>query len=90
MSNLHSSIKDIHSAEDLASFADLLREDFRNAPEAWENQTVDAFLEAMAAWIRDVSKLDNNSVLNASLPDLSASPTWQTFAAILYAAKIYE
>ena len=46
----------------------------------WENTTIEAFLEAAAAWATD----DRNKTGN------EPEPTWREFARFLHAGKIYE
>ncbi|WP_420851969.1 DUF7660 family protein [Paenibacillus allorhizoplanae] len=45
---------------------------------SWENQTLESFLEAMAAWLNDSN--DANS----------KTPTWSLLATSLLAGKAYE
>ena len=48
----------------------------------WENETIEAYLEAAAAWAEDAPM---------QLPPLAdAAAIWQTFAHFLYCGKIYE
>jgi hypothetical protein len=82
---LHERIELVRSKEDLADFVLALRLDLDANPGGWENPTLDRFLDALEDLIRG---LDNVSK-NTGQP-LVQQPTWQTFAAILYASKIYE
>jgi hypothetical protein len=75
----------IVSKEDLADFIETLRDDFLKDPSAWENHTVDRYLDAMAAWVRDMDGYYKNA---REIPP--TLPTWQTIADILSAARIYE
>lgn len=75
---LHEQIAKVNSKQELADFVAALRHDLTTQRDQWENPTLDRFLEAMEAWIRDAGQ----SQLKA--------PAWRTFADILYAAKIYE
>jgi hypothetical protein len=75
----------VASKEDLADFIDALRQDFIANPEEWENSTVDRFLDAMSAWVRD---MDGYYQKTGMAPVIS--PNWSVFADILAAAKIYE
>jgi hypothetical protein len=68
----------IHTPQDLSAFIAQLLQDYYDHPEAWENRDLPAFLEAMAAWIKDTAK---------SQPQ---PPTWQAFAEMLLAASMYE
>ena len=82
---LHQQIEKIKSKEDLADFVSALKLDLETNPGEWENPTLDRFLDAMECLI---SAMDNCRK-NAGLPPVQ-DPTWQTFAGILYASKIYE
>ena len=75
----------IVSKEDLADFIETLRDDFLKDPSAWENHTVDRYLDAMAAWVRDMDGYYKN---DREIPP--TLPTWQTMADILSAARVYE
>ena len=48
----------------------------------WENGTIEAFLEAAAAWAEDTSFGDSQGLRNAS--------PWKRFAVFLMCGKIYE
>lgn len=65
---------------------ELLRADFLNNPNGWENRTIDDFLDAFARYTEDVqSYYDNtNQNVNANIPD------WKVFADIFKGASIYE
>ena len=41
----------VNSKTDLVQFVARLRADLTENPDAWENPTLDRFLEAMAAWV---------------------------------------
>lgn len=82
---LHEKIEQVQSKEDLAEFIMKLRDDLRVNAESWDNQNLDQFLEAMAAW---VSAMDFWAK-NKGIPQVE-SPSWKMIAQILYAAKIYE
>jgi len=48
----------------------------------WENDTIEAYLEAAAAWAEDAPMQIPSSADTAAI--------WQTFAHFLYSGKIYE
>jgi hypothetical protein len=75
----------IRSKEDLADLVPALCSDFKTNPTAWENDTLDRFLDAMQDWIRSSDAYYRNA--GQECPEL---PTWRTFAEILCAARIYE
>ena len=78
-------IDKINSKETLCDFVALLRHDLESDGESWENPTLDRFLEAMEAWVREMDGIYTNTGRQPI-----EIPTWKTFAEILYAAKIYE
>lgn len=78
-------IKDIDSKERLADFVAALAKDLRENAIEWENVSLDRFLDAMEAWIRDMDGYYKNT--DQPVPE---TPTWRTFADILLAARVYE
>jgi len=82
---LHQRIESIASKEDLASFVGALRVDLKEHPDEWENPTLEMFLEAMESWIES---MDGWYMNKGEVPP--SVPSWQTFAHMLYASKIYE
>jgi|GEM_PF-403156 len=68
------------------NFLDLLRQDFLNNPDCWENKTLPDFLEAISAYTKDIQGYYDNQKLNVNADQAS----WQTFADIFKGAKIYE
>lgn len=82
---LSARIPNIRSKEDLASFVGALRKDLEANRDEWENPTLEDFLEAMEAWIGSMDQF----YVNKGQP-VSQAPTWEMFAHILHASKIYE
>ena len=74
----------MRDAADLSAFIDHLRADLADDPDRWENATLDAFLEAMSAWVSTFPC----SYLNNDLP--VPSPDWQFVADLLTAARDHE
>lgn len=52
--------------------------ELKTDPASWENATLDAYLDGMAAW------------LEASQKHKEAPPSWDLFIQMLEAARIYE
>ena len=75
----------IVSRDDLVAFVRRLRCDLLENRDAWENSTLDSYLEAMAAWIEDSDGYYRN--MGQPVPQ---TPSWKTLADILLAAKVYE
>ena len=67
-------------------FLDLLRNDFLDNADNWENKTLPDFLEALSSYTEDIpGYYDNtNQKVNAD------KPNWQTFADIFKGATMYE
>ena len=81
-------LNDIFAIEKNAfiKFLDLLRKDFLDNPESWENKTLPYFLEALSAYTKDIQGYYDNMKLNVNADE----PNWSTFADIFKGAKIYE
>lgn len=82
---LHDQIEKIDSTEGLADFVAALVQDLESNRTAWENVTLGGFLEAMESWIRSM-----DSYYRSTGQSNLATPSWRTFADILYASRIYE
>lgn len=67
-------------------FIDLLRKDFLDNPENWENKTLPDFLEALSAYADDIQGYYDNMKLSVN----ADKPDWSTFADIFKGATIYE
>ena len=76
----------VNSRADFVKFLTLLHQDLLTNPQEWENQTLERFLEAMAAYAQDIQGYYDNTgqPLNAD------EATWQNFANILRGASVYE
>ena len=75
--------------EDRASFIQFiyaLKEDLITHPHRWENRRLEDFLEAMAAYAKDMQGTydQTRQKTNADIP------SWQLFADILSGATMYE
>lgn len=82
--NMQDSIKEIRNREDLATFVEEMRASLKKGHQ-WENQDLESFFGAMAAWIDDMDGYFENQ--GKACPE---EPSWQTFAQILAASTIYE
>ena len=78
-------VESVRNRQDLARFVGSLANDARTSLDTWENPTLDAYLEALSAWINDMPGYFHNR--RKETPD---EPSWSLIAAMLYAAKIYE
>jgi hypothetical protein len=79
--NLIEKLEGVKNLDSFLEFVDALIADRRAIGGAWENQSIEAYLDAAAAWARD-SKGQANGI--------SEKATWHTFATFLYCGKIYE
>ena len=78
--DLSNRVRSIETRADLAEFVRALLGDLQRKPETWENQTLDRYLEAMAAWIES----------SGEVREEWDSPSWRYIGELLIAAKIYE
>jgi hypothetical protein len=67
-------------------FIDLLRKDFVDNPESWENTKLEDFLEALSSYATDIQGYYDNTNQNIN----AVEANWQTFADIFKGASIYE
>jgi hypothetical protein len=75
----------IQTRHDLAGFISAPADDLRMNPEERENTTLGSFLDALAAWIDDMS-----GYYRSRNEDVPVDPQWKTFADMLAAARVYE
>lgn len=77
---------DVTNRQSFIKFIELLRQDFLDNPNEWENKTIDDFLDAISSYSEDIQGYYDNMKLNINADDAN----WSTFADILKGAKIYE
>lgn len=75
----------VGTRQDLARFVNDLRLDLETSSDAWENPTLDRYLEALDAWLTDL----DGAYLNRGEP-LPDQPDWSLVARMLVAASMYE
>jgi hypothetical protein len=75
----------VRTREDLATFVLALREDLLANQAAWENPTLERFLEALAAWCSDMP----GYFLNRGV-EQPEQPDWNLVAWMLIVASVYE
>jgi hypothetical protein len=83
--NLQDRLESISSRQDLRGFVDALKADLTENPDAWENDSLERFLGALAGWIGDMDGYFKNQGLKEP-----AEPDWQLVGRMLFAASIYE
>ncbi|MHC5542019.1 DUF7660 family protein [Singulisphaera rosea] len=84
-SNLNDQVEAIRTRDDFAEFARHLLDDLRTYPADWENRTLEAYLEALAAWNEDCDGYYRNRGEATPL-----QPSWKSLGELLLAAKMYE
>jgi hypothetical protein len=82
---LRKKLDSIESRDALAEFINDLRKNLIANPEEWENSTLNEFLEALSAWVKDMDGYYINNQLQVPL-----SPSWKNVAEMMLAAKYYE
>jgi hypothetical protein len=85
MMELLDQVKHMQTREDFVAFLHSLVRDFRERPEQWENTSLEAYLEAMAAWVQDME-----GYYRRCGEQVPKHLTWKNVGEILLAARIYE
>lgn len=83
--DLNDQVGAIKTREDFVAFVRDLVHNLQAHPGEWENQTLESYLEALAAWVEDCDGFYANRGEKA-LQD----PGWKFFGKVLLAAKVYE
>lgn len=73
------------SREELVVFLQGLHQEFRARGREWENNTLDDFLEALAAWVHD-----SPGAYRHAGEDIPPDGDWTFLARALHAATSYE
>lgn len=74
---LRAAAQSVSTREEFVRFVAALRADLAVHPEGWESATLDAYLDAIGAYVTDARMSE-------------AEPVWRTFAKVLYSASRYE
>jgi hypothetical protein len=77
--------ENIKTRADLSKFLNQLSMDCRDNPRSWENDTLESFLRALAAWTEDM----DGYYTNRGQP-VPVVPEWKTLAEMLMGARCYE
>lgn len=75
----------VRTREDFAQLLLDVLADLRKHPDGWENDTLEDFLEAWAAWVGSMPGWYMNR--GEPMPDL---PDWKVLANMVMAARVYE
>lgn len=76
--------ENVTTRNEFIQFVRALVEDRESDPTRWEAQSIEHYLEALAAWVNDMDGWFKNR--GEQMPD----PSWWLFAQILIAARVYE
>ena len=74
----------IETRDDFVRFAQLLTQNYKKRRGEWENDKLDRYLEAVAAFSSDFEGYVKNTGSN------DAENPWRLVASVLLAAKVYE
>ena len=85
MPPLHELADQVDSPHQLAAFLTEAADSFVEDPGDWENDTLESFLRAWAAWMHDISGYFLN--LGQQTPE---TPSWSLVAGMVLAAKVSE
>jgi hypothetical protein len=77
-------VGEIDTREDLAAFVAALRQDLIEGPAGWENESLDRFLAAAAAWLDDADGFFLNR--GEAVP---TAPSWRFLGQLFLAAWQY-
>ena len=76
--------KEISTKEDFVAFLRLLRKDFHQEKDEWENQTLEQFLEGLYGFSGDMDGYYSGKDIDVQ------KPSWRLFAEVLLASRVYE
>jgi hypothetical protein len=83
--DLVAQVNSIRSRADFVSFIYALSKDLHDNPQRWENDDLESFLKALAAWIEDMDGFYKNQ----GLP-VPSQLDWKILGDIFMAATMYE
>ena len=75
----------VRNREDFLKFLEALCVDFESNRDAWENDRLDSFLDAMLGWCQGLDGLRENMGY-----EVEGRHRWQLLTDALMAARIYE
>ncbi|NEU70069.1 hypothetical protein GK091_24545 [Spirosoma agri] len=85
MRDFKTQVDSISSKEDFTKFLGTLLEDLQSDRSAWENNTLDEYLDGIKSWTEDM----DGYYINMGEP-IPENVNWRVFAEILTAATLYE
>ncbi|WP_417610353.1 hypothetical protein [Owenweeksia hongkongensis] len=78
-SNVYKFYETIKNKQDFEEFLSLLKKDFKDNPDTWENDRLELFLDGIYGY--NFGTTDEEKDIK---------PTWSLFAEMLLAAKVFE
>ena len=85
MRDFKAQVDSISSKEDFTKFLGTLLENLQSDRSAWENNTLDEYLDGIKSWTEDM----DGYYINMGKP-IPENVNWRVFAEILTAATRYE
>ena len=76
----------VHDKQTFIAFLKAFHADFQKNPDHWENNTLEAFLESLAAYAENIQSFYDNLELAIDVD----KPSWRVFADMLKGASTYE
>jgi hypothetical protein len=76
----------VQTYDEFQKFLALLAEDYKANGKEWENADVGSFLEALAAYSKDIGGYYKNTNQQVD----TSVPSWRVFAEMLCGARVYE
>ncbi len=73
----------IKSKDDFIKYLDILKTNFINNSNEWENRNINDYLESISAWMKDVK---NSTDQNINLEN----PDWTLIGLLFYIGKFYK
>ena len=83
MNDIEVYMNEVSDKETFLRFVKILVDDYRENSQEWEHNSIDEYLDAMAAWVNDFSKCENNDMDWKKID-------YSIIARILYMGKMYE
>jgi hypothetical protein len=84
-SSLNDQVEAIRTRKEFVAFVHELLQNLQTTPGEWENQSLEDYLEALAAWVEDCDGYYANRG-----ETVAQDPSWKFLGEALLAAKSYE
>ena len=83
MNDIEAYMNEVSDKETFLRFVKILVDDYRENSQEWAHNSIDEYLDAIAAWVTDFSKCQYNDVDWKKID-------YSIIARILYMGKMYE